>query len=166
MKKLANLKQPISFQGIEILNYISTYFYIKEFGKIYIDDLEAAYKSNEIYNLHEQELDNLHRRIRSQGGKVLFLVYPFLNSADLIYKSDMYTLRLNKYFLSTCKSGDVMVNVAPVALEMPQNKRVVNILDAHPSAALHSKVAEILGSVIFKTKISGVPAGTITYCQN
>ncbi len=40
------------------------------------------------------------------------------------------------------------------------------MLDVHPSATLHSKVAEILGSVIFKTELSGVPTGTIASCEN
>ena len=132
----------------ELANFVDTILFTRGWGEQYVSSIFAGYRDPTTLNKHLEDLKRFHTYIRASGAKVIFVVFPFLNDNKLIEDSETYIASLKKYFMETCRAGDVMFDVSPMARQMSVTDRVVNVLDAHPSVALHLKVGQTVDSII------------------
>ena len=124
-----------------------------------------AYRDKDIFATHKAEVADLVGTINLKGANVIMIAFPYLNNDDLLRISEgLYIASLRDQFLKFCKSGDWFYDPSSAALNLKVNKRVVNFMDAHPSALLHAIVADEVGSLI--SPIEGkIPVEGATSCQ-
>lgn len=132
----------------ELANLIDSYLFLKSSSDQYLRSLFSAYSEGAALDAHLADLKRLHGRVHALDAKVFFLIFPFLNDDQVLSQSEKYVLPLKKYFLENCKKNDVMLDVSPLALKLTPGERTVNALDAHPSALLHSLIAEKIGAYL------------------
>lgn len=113
-----------------------------EWGSQYAAVLKAAYGNPGILARHLEDVAQLHRFIRQQGGTVVFLVFPPLAPDELMSQSAGDVGRMREFFARTCQPGDEFINAAMAAGSLPQRQRVVNFADSHPSPKLHAMIAQ------------------------
>ncbi len=142
-------------QKSELANLIGNYFFLKSFSDQYLLSLFTAYSDKATLDAHLSDLNRLHLRAHSLEAKVVFLIFPFLGDDNVLSQSAKYVLPLKKYFLENCRRNDTMFDVSPLALTLKPTERTVNPLDAHPSALLHTLVAEKLGDYLIGKALPG-----------
>ncbi len=146
----------------EVANLIDSYFFYRSFATQYYDSLFSAYTDAPTLKKHLTDLKSLHAKIHGTGAKLLFLVFPFLNTDAVLSQSGIYVAPLKDYFLSNCSPGDAMFDVSPIASKLTREERTVNAMDAHPSALLHSMIAKDVHDFI-NGKMTGVDS--IIFCK-
>jgi hypothetical protein len=146
----------------EFINFINTRSYIKEFSKLYIESLEAAYDNPVILKQHLDDIKTIHNTARVSGMRVVFLAFPFLDSDISLSLSSKYISPLTKFFYENCKKGDIFIDVTPIAKEYPASERIVNFMDAHPSEKLHYRTAVLIDQALSDKEFSS-PA--VVYCK-
>jgi hypothetical protein len=133
----------------------SNYFFYRSFATQYYDSLFSAYTDAPTLKKHLTDLKSLHAEIHGTGSKLFFIVFPFLNSDEVVSQSGIYVAPLKDYFLSNCSHGDAMFDVSPIASKLTVGERTVNAMDAHPSTLLHSMIGKVVNDFIGGKIVSG-----------
>lgn len=120
------------------------------------DALRAAYTTPATLAKHRRDLAALHDEIRAQGGRVVFLVFPGLNSDAILQETGAVVAEMRRFFAATCRPGDRFVDATVSARQLSERARIVSTLDPHPSPALHRLVAQQLRQALAPAPL---PAG-------
>lgn len=149
----------------EAFNFVDAYFFISEFTSKYFSQLLEAYLDKEIFEKHSSDIKSIHNLVYKKNGNVIFIVFPFLNSEELIKISgSTYIERLKEFFHHSCKKGDVFIDISPLASSFDTKERVVNFMDAHPSPSLHRMVGELVVKVL-REDVSEVSSKYLILCR-
>jgi hypothetical protein len=134
---------------LESAQLLMAYRFNQEWGQKTKDALVAAYKNPLTLQMHIADLNQLHQYIRNQGGRVIFLTFPALNSEELTKESGLITSGIIRHFFAnTCQPGDLFIDASSSLKQLPQNKRIVSLLDPHPSPVLHTLIADRIRKAI------------------
>lgn len=140
-----------------LVDYLYNPFFMAGIGEGPLLDLLDAYRDRDVMDDHRAELLAMWERAHQAGAGVLFVIFPFLVDRRLhALSDDAYVRPLAALFQQACHHGDAVLDVSDiVATESgagggagggggtPDYRRwVVNMVDAHPSALLHRRVAE------------------------
>jgi len=114
----------------------------RRLGETYWKFLSDAYANPQVWQLHQSELQNLIAYTQSQQIDLIVVVFPNLTdvkgSAPLTSKvAELFTTR-----------GVRVVNLEPLLAQREVRTMTVNSLDAHPNAALHAEVANLLTKIM------------------
>ena len=142
----------IAYEGLGFItkqivcsSYLANYFYW-QFPRMDSDDyvrfLTSSYRDSTIFARHLSTLNKFAEYSRSNNVKLIVVVFPFLKNFEL---SKLYTVPVNDFFR---KNNIATINVADFASKIPDNERVVNNNDFHPSVKLNELVADEILSVI------------------
>ncbi|MDO8330280.1 MAG: SGNH/GDSL hydrolase family protein [Fluviicoccus sp.] len=143
----------------EIANSIQNYQMINSWGRQYIEALFQAYEDTPRFEAHANDLNSLHDAMYANNSRIIFLVFPFLHSDAALARSQRYVQRIGAHFLTHCRPGSVLFDVSPLASSLPQKRRVVNMLDPHPSAELHALIARDLAEILRRGMRGDLPKG-------
>jgi hypothetical protein len=147
----------------ELFNFIDTYFYMRDFGSKYVAQLMSTYENQNVLEKHFSDLKKIHEKVYRRGGQIIFIVFPFLNNDESLKRSSVYVHKIKESFLISCRNGDILIDVTPIASYLQTNDRVVNFMDAHPSPRLHQIVADLLIE-IFNGNRNLVEKDGVAYC--
>jgi hypothetical protein len=132
----------------ELAQFIESVLVSYKLRQSYSESLFRAYDNPEIFQKHLLDIRKLHDLIRANGGKVIFLIFPFLSSQQALEHSTSYIQGLKSDFLKHCKPGDYVLDVSGIASHLSTQERVVNFMDGHPSPQLHEMVAKTIASIV------------------
>lgn len=133
----------------ELASLIDMYLLRRLLAKEYMVKLGAAFGDPSTMEKHKADLALLHGDARKVGASIVFMVFPILINGEAIEASwTWYVPALRRYFEETCRKGDYFFDVTPMARQLSDSERVVNFMDAHPSAALHRMAGEALGLIL------------------
>lgn len=121
----------------------------REWGGQFKAAMKAAYADPATMARHLGDVRELHDYIRNQGGKVVLLAFPALNSDELMRDSGPVLRQLRKEFAANCRPGEVYLDVTGLAEPLDQGERIVSWLDPHPSPELHALIATALRQALF-----------------
>lgn len=102
--------------------------------------LAHCYEVPAVVAAHERELEALVAAARARTGVVVALLFPELTAPEA---SAAFLEPARRVY---ARLGVPIVEVAPLLADLTPAERVVNENDAHPSAAVHARVAEALAS--------------------
>lgn len=119
---------------------------LRSIGRTYLPELFGLYESSKAWAAHVADLDALWGRAHAAGAPVVFIVFPFVHTADVLAQSmTSYVSPLLAHFREVCAPGDAALDVGSLIAADPHaadpSYWTVNRVDAHPSAALHERVA-------------------------
>ncbi len=124
--------------------FISDFLYWHAFNPLdasytnYAQTLVSAYDDPAVWGLHSADLRSLADWAAERDVPLILLLWP--NLADL----DVAAPALEKVGALMTEQGATVIDMTPLAAELPVRARVVNPLDTHPSAALHARAAQII----------------------
>lgn len=150
---------------LESAQFLLAWRFSREWGQQYGAALKAAYLTPDLLARHLQDLRRLHRAIRAQGGTVVFLVFPALDSDASLRESGRLVQVLRRDFAASCQPGDALVDATVSAAALPVRERVLNFMDAHPSVALHARVADQLRQALLRAPVAAGPAAPYEPCE-
>lgn len=138
-----------SLSESELAGMLEVYLMRRSLVKEYMTKLGAAFTDPSTMEKHKADLARLHGDARKVGASVVFVVFPILVSEEGMKTSEIwYVTAMRRYFEETCRKGDYFLDVTPMARQLSDSERVVNFMDAHPSAELHRMVGEALGLIL------------------
>jgi hypothetical protein len=114
----------------------------------YLGSVRRAYEDPAIWSLHEKDLSAYLALLHGSQAKIIFLVFPFLGSAQADTLNAIYISKLKAFFGAHCNAGDVFIDVSPIANDLPPGHRTAGMLDAHPSSRLHDAVGKLISKII------------------
>ncbi|MEQ1892629.1 MAG: SGNH/GDSL hydrolase family protein [Planctomycetota bacterium] len=106
--------------------------------------LEHCHAEPAVVARHEQDLAALVASAQKRAGTVLALVFPELG--DLAGSAARLRPALDVF----ARAGLPVVDVRALVADLEPAQRMVNANDAHPSAAVHARVAEALAAELRK----------------
>jgi len=150
----------------EIVNLINTVVTYKKLGARYFNNVFAAYRDEKTWDLHRHDLALFFETVHKDEAAMILLIFPFLTN-DYIDESATYVSKLKEFFQSACGKGDVLIDVTPLALSIPESERIVNAMDAHPSRRLHAALGELIARTIAdsKDRIEAADVHQVHRCQ-
>jgi hypothetical protein len=126
-------------------------FYIRKFSGAYIEKLTNLYENQESFNTHALDVGNIFNYIHDKNGKIIFIIFPFLNNRDLTIESNrIYVKKMTEVFGNLCQDQDFILDLQSVINDsgLSQHDIVVNEFDAHPSKELHSSIGRALAEAV------------------
>lgn len=137
-------------ERLETAEFLLVWQFHRDWLGRYKDAMERAWQDPAVREAHLRDVARLHRAIRQQGGKVVFLLFPALSPEALTLRSAPLLAQVREAFARSCEPGDVLVDATAAAESLPVRRRVVNFLDPHPSAELHGLVAELVKRAVLR----------------
>lgn len=135
----------------ELASLIDMYLLRRVLAKEYMAKLGAAFGDPSTMEKHKADLARLHGEARKVGARIVFVVFPILVDEKAMEASrEWYIPAMRQYFEETCRKGDYFFDVTPFAKTLSDGNRVVNFMDAHPSAELHGMVGTALAQIVRK----------------
>lgn len=120
----------------------------EEMGRRFAEHLAGCYADPGIWSTHQEELQAVVDGARSRGQELVAVLFPKLND---VQGSANLTSRVAEVFE---REGVEVLDLAPVLAGREPSSIVVNPFDAHPNAALHREVGELLAE-----RLSGLVSG-------
>jgi hypothetical protein len=155
---IADYISPVNFEQNKILvmlgeyselaNLVQNLLFVKKFSDKYVAALQEAYQDKERMGKHLKDVGALHKIAKEVKAGVIIVAFPFLNDFSSIDLSSVYVVPLKSFFLENCKEKDFFVDVSPLARSLSNRERVVNSMDAHPSAKLHEEVGSLIQQIV------------------
>ena len=147
-----------------VFDLIASHLFVQEFAPEYQSNLFSAFRSPEKLMRHLRDVDHLHSTLRKSGSNIIFMTFPFLHNESQIRKSGFYIQPLKNNFLKSCASGDVFYDTTRTAMLLSNSDRIVNVLDAHPSASLHKLISKRLTTIL--TRRPAINEPDIIFCPD
>lgn len=120
----------------------------EEMGRRYTEYQSRCYEDPAVWKAHEEELQELIRRTRERDQDLFVVLFPRLTDLE---GTAATTSRVAEVFE---REGVEVLDLAPVLAGRDPSSLVVNPFDAHPNAALHREVGELLAG-----RLSGLLSG-------
>ncbi len=126
-------------------------FYIRKFSGAYIEKLTNLYENQESFNVHALDVGSIFNYIHDKKGKIIFIIFPFLNNRDLMIESNrMYVNKITEVFGNLCQDQDFILDLPKLISDsgLSQHDIISHKLDPHPSKELHSSIGHALAEAV------------------
>jgi hypothetical protein len=123
--------------GSYLINYIYWLFPRDNFDAQYIAFLHHAYKNDDIFSKHKDELQLFVNYARENSIQLIVVAFPFLTALDM---SDALYVNNIVHFFEANKI--TVINVSSLVRDIPDEERIINVNDGHASKTVNRIVAE------------------------
>ena len=132
-------------KGSYLFNYI--YWMLpKPYDVTYVDFLTQAYRNNEVFGKHKNELNLFIDYAHENSAQLIAVIFPFLENLEL--SNSLYVDHLVNFFST---NGIRTINVSQLVKDMPVKDRVVNSNDDHASKKVNRIVAQEILKILKQT---------------
>jgi lysophospholipase L1-like esterase len=146
-ENLARINQEIAAQGwLQRNSYLVDTWHHRwqarrdPFIKNYYSFVREGY-TGAVWEKQKQRLNDFGTMVRTNGGQVAAVTFPFLHALGANYDYQFAHEELNQYWQT---AGVPHLDLLPVYREIPKDQLIVNRLDPHPNEYGHKLAAEAM----------------------
>ena len=122
----------------------------------YFDFVRSGY-SGPVWELQQKRLMEFRDIVRTNGGRLLVVTFPFLNALGPKYPYRSIHEKLDQFWK---KLGVPNLDLLPIYANLPPAKLTVNPYDAHPNEYAHALAAKAIGKFLV-TQLSNSPLSAL-----
>lgn len=139
---LSNLSKLIIDRSF-LLNFVFTNYAKKSISKQFMESPKndlTAYLHENLWNYQANELDKFKDYAEEKNAELFIVFFPAMGEG-ITFSHELAGIKLEEY----CKDREISyLDLYPHIIDIPQNLRVANPLDHHPSADINVVISDLL----------------------